>query len=240
MNDDQLALQKTLEASLVFARKHVGSFPIRPGKNAPHLQTLITEADDVVAAMKARHAGQTGGQAAASTTTKAAQRKLLKRKIRRLAEAMIPISKERKDPALLELFRVGNISVDAGVTARANAFAEAIDAHGLGDILADLGFSETPADALRTEAKRFAETKDDQSEAQQERVGDTASLAELERTGRIVLGKMNTLVQNTFETQPALLAAWDAASRIVRHAGGSEAPPAAPENGSATPPPAAG
>ena len=151
---------------------------------------------------------------------------------------MPALAKRRKDPSLLELFRVGNISVDSALVARATGMAEAILEKDLADTLADLEFSETLAADLKTEAKRFNETADDQSSAFQGRVGNTASLEELERQARIVLGNMNTCVTNRFEDDPATLAAWETASRLERHVStpskpsdGDEPPSAAPANG---------
>lgn len=222
MTDSQRITLKALETAKVFGLKNVSAFPIRPGKTVSNFQTQLDKVTGLVALMKQSHTQQTGGGVAADTTTKGGRRVLLKRKVRRLAEAIIPLAKERKTPAMRKRFLIGSLNVDANLVARANAFADAIEEYDLADTLADLSFSETLADDLRKEAEEFSDSDDAKAGSLQEQVGSTVSLDKAEQEGRLLLANMNTAVQNRFEHSPEILAAWATASRLEQPGNGAD------------------
>lgn len=233
MNDrqrHQLNRQIRVEA---FCKKQAPDFTGNtPPKAGDAKFTELHSANTVlIPKITGQQATQAGGSYGQATIDQAVERAELLDLLRSTNRTASAIAIDKRDPGLLDRFRMPASHNDAQYAAAGQAFATAIEelslvtdftAHGYeGDIVAD----------LRAEAKDLLDAEGDQGGASQTQGAATAALPGLLRQGRDIVKCLDAIIKNRYRNDAATLGAWKIASHVTSSAGGGEEPPAP------TPPP---
>jgi hypothetical protein len=132
------------------------------------------------------------------------------------------ISEEKKDPSIMDGFRMPTGTGDEELRTKLRAFADAIDDLGLADEFESIGHTDTAAD-LRQMAEDFRGSEGEQGDALAEQVGATQSIPVLIREGRAAVKTFNAIFSLFYKGNVEKLAAWKSASHLERDGSGDTA-----------------
>ena len=162
-----------------------------------------------------------------ATTDKAVLRDALVGDLRLINGSVGYLSEEKKDPAMMDRFRMPDGHNDAELVAKARAFQTAIAELELGDALLGLNHDDNFLDTLDARIDEFTDADDSQSGAEQQRVGATRSLPTVISRGLTVLKGLNAIANNKYQGDAAKFGAWKTASHVERTGQRPKAKPAA-------------
>lgn len=134
--------------------------------------------------------------------------------LRKIKGTMVSVAEDRKQPELMDRFRMPHGNGDTELT----GFADAIDELALLDELEGHNLMVT-TDALRQMARDLKEGAGSQELARAKQAGATASIPEALRTARGCKKTFDAIYQNTYDGHTQMLAAWRAASHVERTGG---------------------
>lgn len=181
----------------------------------------------VIADLGGRAAIQAAGSYGEETSGQRVLRADVEDTLRAFNRSAASIADEKKDPSIMERFRMPVGGSDENLRVRLRAFANAIDELALADDFAALDHEDTAED-LRTMADDFEGTEGEQGGALAEQVGATRMIPILLRDGRTAVKTFNAMFSNRYQGNVELLAAWKSASHLVRDGGPDEDTPEPP------------
>lgn len=237
MNTRQSARVDAFKRAKQFGKDNAEDFkPKAPKTEATKWQTQQAELATIIEAAEGKHAVQQGGALDAATTDKAVLRDALMSDLRLINGSVGYLSEEKKDPALMDRFRMPNGHNDVELVAKARAFLTAIDELEIEAELLALEHEENFLDTLDARIEEFSAADDSQSGAAQQQVGATRSLPSVISRGLTVMKGLGAIANNKYKGDAAKLGAWKTASHIERTGQRPKAKPApvpalAPANG---------
>ena len=217
MNTRQKARVDAFNRSKQFGKDNASDFkPKLPGNDPTKWQKLQTELGTLIEAAEGKHALQRGGAVDAATTDKAVLRDALMSDLRTINGSVGYLSEEKKDPAMMERFRLPNAHNDTELVAKARAFLTAIAELEIEDELLELEHDENFLETLDARIEEFEGADDSQSGAEQAKSGATASLPTVLSRGLTILKGLNAIANNKYKSDAAKLGAWKTASHVER------------------------
>ena len=217
MNTRQTARVDAFKRTRQFGKDNVNDFkPKPPVTEATKAQKLFAELATIIEGAEGKHAVQQGGAVDAATTDKAVLRDALMSDLRTINNSVSYLSEEKRDPAIMDRFRMPNGHNDGELAAKARAFLTAVADLELEDELLALEHDENFLETLEARIEEFEGADDLQSGALQGRSGATASLAPLISRGLTILKGLNAIANNKYKGDAAKLGAWKTASHVER------------------------
>lgn len=140
--------------------------------------------------------------------------------LRSINRDVAAIAAERKQPGLMDRFRMPYGSGDTELRNKLRAFADGIEELDLAAALDELAQEETPT-SLRKIADNFEGDEGDQGGALGKQVGATKVIPQILTRGMTAVKALNSIFSNRYKGDAELLGAWKTASRVRRTDGGS-------------------
>ena len=120
MNTRQTVRVEAFKRTKQFAKDNVDDFKPKPPKTGTtKAQDLFAELATIIDGAEGKHAVQEGGAVDAATTDKGVLRDALMSDLRLINESVGYLAEEKKDPALMDRFRMPNGHNDAELVAKA-------------------------------------------------------------------------------------------------------------------------
>jgi hypothetical protein len=212
-----------------FAEERKPDFTNDPPKNGDEtFAGTLTKLGSVIERLGGKAAIQAGGDYGEHTEEQKALRGEIEETLRAINRDVSTLATQRKQPSMMDRFRMPYGSGDEELRGKLRAFADAIEDLDLAAALGALGQEETPG-SLRQLAKDFDESEGEQGVALGGQAGATAAILGLLSEGRGEVKVFHSLFSNRYKGNPELLGAWKTVSRVLRSGGnGDEEPPPAP------------
>jgi hypothetical protein len=174
---------------------------------------------DAVAGLGAKAALQASGSYGEETESQSVLRADVEETLRDYNRSAASISEEKKDPSIMDRFRMPTGGSDEELRTKLNAFADAIEDLGLVAKFEEIGHDD-PAAELRQTAKDFRGSEGEQGDALANQVGATKSIPALIREGRAAVKTFNAMFSLFYKGNVGMLAAWKSASHLERDGSG--------------------
>jgi hypothetical protein len=177
---------------------------------------------DAVAGLEKKAALQASGSYGEETEGQRVMRADVEETLRDYNRSAAAISEEKKDPSIMDRFRMPTGGSDEDLRTKLRAFADAVEALGLAGDFEALGHDD-PVAELRQTAEDFRGSEGEQGDALAEQVGATKSIPALIREGRAAVKTFNAMFSLFYKGNVGMLAAWKSASHLERDGGGDAA-----------------
>ncbi len=216
MDSKQTEEAKRAVRVLTFAEGRAADFQHRPAKpvDAKHAAT-ITKLDGIIKELGGKEAIQQANTFGQATEEQRADRGDVGSTIRKINKTMATITDQRKQPGLMDRFRMPHGNGDTELAAKLRGFADAIEELDLADALAEHNFVLT-TDELRQMADDLTSGTGDQGVARSKQTGATARIPELLGQARECMKTFDAIYGNTYDDDTETLTAWRSASHVPR------------------------
>jgi hypothetical protein len=174
---------------------------------------------DAIAGLEKKAALQASGSYGEETESQGVLRGDVEETLRDYNRTAASISEEKKDPSIMDRFRMPTGGGDEDLRTKLRAFADAIEDLGLVEAFEAIGH-DAPAAELRQMAEDFRGSEGEQGDALAQQVGATQSIPELIREGRGAVKTFNAMFSLFYKGNVGMLAEWKSASRLERDGGG--------------------
>jgi hypothetical protein len=234
MTAKQTAEAKRALRMLTFAKARVEDFTHSPltKVDVKHAQT-ITKLEQVIADLGGKEAIQEANEFGGETEQQRGDRGTVEAMLRAINTTMAAIAEERKQPALMDRFRMPHGDGDTELAAKLRSFATALAEGNLFPVLEEHSLVVTK-EGLEKMATDLLEGTGEQGAARAKRVGATASIPDSLRTARSCKKTFDAIYGNFYTGNTAMLAEWKSASHVPRSGGGDK--PDGKGGGGDTPP----
>lgn len=234
MNDRQRNQLNRLINVKKFCADHTPHFTNTPPKGGDvKFATAKTALTTLIPQITSKQATQASGSYGQATMNQAVERQELVELMRAVNRTAAAIAIDKKEPGIMDRFRMPPLDNDALLVASGQAFATAITELNLAADFTEHGYDGDIVADLNAEAADLLESESSQGGALQGQGGATASLPGLLKQGADLVKCLDAIIKNRFRNNPTVLGAWKIASHVISRGGSDESPPTPP-----APPPA--
>jgi hypothetical protein len=230
MNAKQVKEAKRGVAMITYAEARVEDFTHTPAKpvDAKHAATIV-KGNTAITGLGGKVAIQQAGEHGEKTEILRGDREEADTMLHKINGTMASVAEEKKQPELMDRFRMPHGNGDNETAAKLTAFANAIDELGLLDELEAHNLIVT-TDDLREMADDLKDDGGDQALARGKKTGATASIPDHLKALRECKKTLDAIYQNTYDGNTEMLTAWRSVSHLPRGKDGADesAPPAPP------------